>query len=63
MSEYVEKDCLCGYATHNTKSCQQKDCSYYLMREVRTGRIEMQNENKRLMEIFTKRVTKAALKE
>lgn len=33
------------------------------MEEVRMGQIEMQNENKRLMDLFTKRVTKAALKE
>lgn len=63
MSDYIHDDCLCGYATHSTKSCQQKDCSNYLKREVKMGQIEMQNENKRQLDLFTKRVTKAVLKE
>ena len=63
MSDYVHEDCMCGYATHNTKSCQQKDCSEYLNREIKMGRIEMQNENKRILDLFTKRVTQAVSKE
>ena len=32
-SIYMENDCACGYATHNTESCLQKECSRFVSRE------------------------------
>ena len=32
-SIYMENDCACGYAKHNTESCLQKECSRFVSRE------------------------------
>lgn len=59
MSFYVDDDCSCGYATHNTESCTQKDCGRYLTRELRMAQIELQKGSNMVVEIFRKRVEKA----
>lgn len=63
MSEYLENDCSCGYATHSTNSCGHVYCRNYFDRELKCARLELKVTQETAMEKFTKRLTKAVLKE
>ena len=47
---FMKNDCSCGYATNNTTSCKQKECSRYIQRELKCAKIELDNDMKKAKE-------------
>ena len=57
-SVYIQEDCLCGYATNNTKSCEQKECDKYIRRELKCAKIEFEHDIKIAQERYLERINK-----
>lgn len=53
---FMEKDCSCGYATNNTASCEQKECSKYIQRELKCAKIELDHDMKNAHENYIQRI-------
>lgn len=60
---YMKNDCLCGYATNNTKNCNQKECSNYINREIKCAQKEFEHDIKTAQERYLKRINKVLRKE
>ena len=53
---FMKEDCSCGYATNNTTSCKQKECSRYIKRELKCAKIELDNDMNKAHEDYINRI-------